>query len=257
MARDAGGALGLGDRLILLVAWMATCGLVYLLGFYVGKGAQERRAITEQQVLRLPVTSTPPPEGRREKAESEFDFYGKLMGGERAAERADVKKGDEAKPAPEPALARPMPPAPAKPSPPAPAVAAKAAPSPAPTVVARPTPPPPPRPFHVAAEVVPAAKPSPPPVAAPEASRPLGAPAPAPGAGWTVLANPTRSRDEADELTRQLRGRGYDATLVRVLRDGDTWYRVQIGRFASSEQATEMMRRLRGEGVEHAFVASE
>ena len=31
------------DRLILFVAWTVTCGLVYLLGFYVGKGVQERR----------------------------------------------------------------------------------------------------------------------------------------------------------------------------------------------------------------------
>ena len=73
-----------------------------------------------------------------------------------------------------------------------------------------------------------------------------------------MLANPTRGRDEADHLVKQLRGRGYDATLIRVLRDGDTWYRVQVGRFTTSEQATEMMRRLRErEGVEHAFVASE
>jgi cell division protein FtsN len=73
-----------------------------------------------------------------------------------------------------------------------------------------------------------------------------------------VLANPTRSRDEADGLARQLRARGYEATLVRVVRDRDTWYRVQVGRFASSDQATEMMHRLRDrEGVSHAFVASQ
>jgi cell division protein FtsN len=73
-----------------------------------------------------------------------------------------------------------------------------------------------------------------------------------------VLPNPTRDREEADGLLRQLRGRGYDATLVRVVRDGDTWYRVQVGRFTSAEQAGEMMRRLREhEGVAHAFVASE
>jgi cell division protein FtsN len=73
-----------------------------------------------------------------------------------------------------------------------------------------------------------------------------------------VLANPTRSREEADGLARQLRGRGYDASLVRVVRDGDTWYRVQIGRFVHAEQATDMMHRLRDhEGVSHVFVASE
>jgi len=45
---------------------------------------------------------------------------------------------------------------------------------------------------------------------------------------------------------------------VRVLRDGDTWYRVLVGHFASAQQATETMQRLRDrEGVAHAFVASE
>jgi cell division septation protein DedD len=73
-----------------------------------------------------------------------------------------------------------------------------------------------------------------------------------------VLANPTQSRDEADALVRQLRGRGYEATLVRVVRDGGTWYRVQVGRFATVEQASDVMHRLREhEGVTHAFVASE
>src|SRR5947207_867184 len=163
MARDGRGGLGLGDRLILLLAWITTCGLVYLLGFYVGKGTQARSLRVEQQVVRLPVTSAPPPEGQRPKTEPEFGFYHKLMG-EQGAERAPDK----------------------------------------------------------------------------------------------VLANPTRSREEADGLAKQLRGRGYDATLVRVVRDGDTWYRVQVGRFTTAEQAEETMHRLREhEGVEHAFVASE
>src|SRR5262249_12503450 len=87
----------------------------------------------------------------------------------------------------------------------------------------------------------------------------LGQPASIPaGHGWTVQANPTRSHDEADALYRQLRGRGYDATVVRVLRDRETWFRVQGRRFATSEQATETMQRLREhEGVSHVFVASE
>ena len=57
---------------------------------------------------------------------------------------------------------------------------------------------------------------------------------------------------------RRLRSRGYDASVVRVLRDGDTWYRVQVGRFATSSQATDTMQRLREhEGVQHVFVATE
>jgi cell division protein FtsN len=55
-----------------------------------------------------------------------------------------------------------------------------------------------------------------------------------------------------------LRRRGYDATLVQVERDGDTWYRLRVGRYSTSEQATDTMRRLRDvEGVTHVFVATD
>src|SRR6185369_2028827 len=63
--------------------------------------------------------------------------------------------------------------------------------------------------------------------------------------GYTVEASPTRSRSEADQLLAQLRRRGYDASIVQVERDGDTWYRLRVGRYSTSEQATDTMRRLR------------
>jgi cell division protein FtsN len=107
-----------------------------------------------------------------------------------------------------------------------------------------------------AAETVPAAVPDVKRAAAP--AEVVAATPPRPAPGWTVHANPTRSRNEADALVRRLRTRGYDASVVRVLRDGDTWYRVQVGRFGSSAQATDTMQRLRErEGVQHVFVASE
>src|SRR5262249_43462811 len=43
------------DRLILFVAWGVTCGLVYGLGFYTGKGTQERRLGMGERVVRLVV----------------------------------------------------------------------------------------------------------------------------------------------------------------------------------------------------------
>jgi len=258
MARDGRGRLGLGDRLILLVAWVTTCGLVYLLGFYVGKGTQAHSLRLEQQVVRLPVTSAPPPEGQRPKTAPEFGFYDKLMG-EQGGERLPDKVHEEAKPAPAaPALARE-------------AVAA----TPAPEPVSRSSPPvppaavaakPPPRPFHPMADVPGRRPPAPAPAVSSVSPRSASAApaslAPPPAAlaagGFTVRTNPTRDREEADGLMKQLRSRGYDATLVRVVRDGDAMYRVQVGRFTTAEQASEMMHRLREhEGVEHAFVASE
>ncbi len=258
MARDGRGGLGLGDRLILLVAWVTTCGLVYLLGFYVGKGTQAHSLRLEQQVVRLPVTSAPPPEGQRPKTAPEFGFYGKLMG-EQGGEHLPDKVHEEAKPAPAaPALARE-----AVAATPAPEPASRSSPPVPPAAVAAK---PPPRPFHLTADVPgrrpPASAPAVSSASPRSASAAPASLAPPPAAlaagGFTVRTNPTRDREEADGLMKQLRSRGYDATLVRVVRDGDAMYRVQVGRFNTAEQASEMMHRLREhEGVEHAFVASE
>jgi cell division septation protein DedD len=267
MAREGKGGLGFADRLILLVAWIVTCGLVYFLGFYVGNSTQVRRLGLEERVVRLPVTSQPPPEGTRPKSEDQFVFYDKLMG-DGAAARDTAKPSSPTLPV---ETSRPTPPpaaAPARaatpPSPPsaAPSSTKQLASTTPPSTPAHPPAPMPPRPVHATAEVpVQAAPPR-------EVAKASAAPAPtppptlavaSPSAGsWTVLANPTRNRDEADQLSRQLRSRGYEATLVRVVRDGDTWYRVQVGRFPSAEAAAEVMHRLRDhEGVPHAFVASE
>src|SRR3989442_1487047 len=234
MAKAGRAGLGLWDRVVLLLAWGVTCGLVYLLGFYVGKGMQERPFGPEDRLVRLPVTSTPPPEGQRPKAESDFTFYDTLTGSERGTPHPPHDAGH---PAPTPTPAAPATAAPL-------AAVAAPAPRPRPKDVTSPPEPASPPPQHAAAPAAVAAP-------APPATRPAGG-------SWTVLANPTRSREEADGLVHQLRARGYDASLVRVVRDGDTWYRVLVGHFASAQQATETMQRLRElEGVAHAFVASE
>ena len=283
MAKEGRVGLGLWDRLILFVAWVVTCGLVYVLGFYVGKGAQEHRLGTEERIVRLPVTSKPPAEGQRPKAESGLTFYDTLGAGERDGGTPGTPPSTVphvATPAPPPSkVAAVTPPTasvpPAAPPAHAPAVHPAVGTTPPPAAVparAASVTVPPPAPAPAAAPVrvapplahdappPPPAHPSPPPTtmaSAPPTHLPAAPPVPA-GRGWTVQANPTRNRDEADALFRQLRGHGYDATIVRVLRDGDAWYRVQVGRFATSGQATETMQRLREhEGVTHVFVASE
>jgi cell division protein FtsN len=248
MARDGRIGMGLADRLVIALAWMTTCGLVYLLGFYVGKGTHERGLVLEDRVVRLPVTSQPPPEGQRPRSENEFVFYDKLMGAPSGEKPETVKP-----------VAAPVTP-PHESAPPRPAASADPAPA---TVAARPAGPPPAKTAPPRTPDRPATTPQAPAAVArvtppaPAASPPATAPQQG-AAGYTVLANPTQNRQEADNLVRQLRTRGYDATLVRVLRDRDTWYRVQVGRFASAEQAMDVMHRLRErEGVTHAFVASE
>jgi hypothetical protein len=241
--------LGLWDRLVLFVAWVVTCGLVYLLGFYVGKGTEVRTGVPDR-VVQLPVTSKPPPEGQRPKGESELTFYDRLATGERGESPAPSPPPRTPPPADKP-VAAPSPPAhpPVATAPAPPARPSGAAPAP-PTAVAK------------APAPAPARPPTPTSVSPTAGTPPPAATAPAPprsgSGGWTVLASPTRSRAEADDLQRQLRGKGYEATVVRVARDGDTWYRVQIGRFGSAAQASEVVQRLRErDGVSHVFVASE
>ncbi len=290
MAKPQRAGMGFWDRLVLLVAWMVTCGLVYLLGLYVGKGTQEQRLGLEERIVRLPVISQPPPEGQRPKTESDLTFYETLAAGEHR-EPYTTREAPPTVAAPSAGEKPPVAPVPAAtpaahPPPATPAAQPHAAtPAPVPAVPTRGTPAPAVVPPHPAAAPVTAAQVHPVTTAVPAAPRavaravevPVAIPAAAPpappqvggvvhpvpapaahGGGWTVQANPTRSHDEAEAIHRRLRGHGYDANVVRVVRDGDTWYRVQVGRFATSEQATEVMQRLREhEGVSHAFVASE
>src|SRR5262245_57131430 len=164
MPREGRPGLGLLDRLVLLLAWIVTCGLTYLLGFYVGKGLQEQRGGLEERLVRLPVTSRPPPEGQRPKSESDITFYDTLVAGAKTKER-------DAGPVPTtiPARPPPTPPAVAHATPPA----------------AGPPPAPPRSPEPAAAAPPP---PSPPAASRPAAPRPESAPAP--GGGPEAAARP-------------------------------------------------------------------
>ena len=301
MANTARQGLRFVDRLTLLVAWVATCGLVYLFGFYTGKGTQVRYLQQEERVVRLPVASAPPAAGQRPSQKSYPDFYERLLGertgDEPPAGRAATPAGDgepprradaPSRPADVPTIAErslldPVPAAAPKPADPTTAATA--------SKVAQPTTPAPRPPGSLGTEPTRTASveaPHP-----PEAARPTGAPVVPPVAdparkpptdpnaasvdvaaarkppvdpvparpsrgGWTIQVNPTRDRGQAEDLQYRLRSRGYDAQLMRVQRDGDTWYRIRIGRYATPEQANEVMRRLREQdGVAHVYVASE
>jgi cell division septation protein DedD len=261
MAKAPRAGLRLIDRLVLVVAWVVTCGIVYVLGFYLGRGMEDRRPASEERMVRLPVTSQPPPEGQRPKDEKEFpSFYQALPAGQQPPEVARAT--------PPPTAAAPA----ARPA--VPPVASATT-----TTLARPgatsttlahagvatsT-----TVAHVTGTTYPPSAPSPAPLAhptgttyPPSATPPptLAGPGPLPprGPSWTVEASPTRSRAEAEQVLANLKRRGYDAVLVQVQRDGDTWYRLRVGRYASAEQASEVMKKLReNEGVAHAFVASE
>ena len=276
--------LRLIDRLVLLVAWMVTSGIVYVLGYYVGKGSPGRQTAVEERSVRLPVTSAPPAEGQRPKEAKEFpSFYQALPAGERPI---DVARGTPVT-APPPGTAPTAVPTtivrtttlPATTAPPRTPTTTPAVPT---TLAHTMTPPPTfprtattvptasasgrtestlpstPRPAQVTPTTLPRAATPPTTLAHTASAPPPVVPRTAGKGGYTVEASPTRSRSEADQLLAQLRRRGYDASIVQVERDGDTWYRLRVGRYSTSEQATDTMRKLREvEGITHVFVATD
>jgi cell division septation protein DedD len=77
-------------------------------------------------------------------------------------------------------------------------------------------------------------------------------------AGWTVQVIATTDSQQASELARTLKGRGYEAYTVQAPVRGQTWYRVRVGRFTSREKAKELETRLKtDEGMENAYVAPQ
>ena len=255
MAKEARSGLRLIDRLVLFLAWVATCGLVYVLGFYVGKGTHEQQLGKHQRIVRLPINAAPPPPDERTGRSSEFSFYETLTAGRRDP-NAPVQAEPEI-PLPGVPVAAAPPLDPTRPVPPTATPAAPAATPPAApgTQTARAGVPPP------------AARPAPPPTtptsgpttATPPSTVPARPAAPTAAEGrWTVEVSPTPNRLELEALRARLSDKGYDARVVTVRRDGNTWYRLRVGRYSTSEQATRVMRTLREqEGVPRVFVASQ
>jgi len=235
VAKRSDGGLGFLDRVILFAAWLASCGLVFLLGYYVGKGEQRQRATEVAQRVVLPVE----PQGTADTEPATgptLTFYDQL-GRESGSGREPGAGGTPPEP-PRPVAAatpatvttstRPAPPT--------------TRPRPSSTVPAPPPPPPP---------VTTSTRPPPPPAAA---SLPEGRLE----RGWTVYVNPTRDRFEAERRRAMLAGQGYDTAVVRMQRDGDTWYRVRVGRYPDKMRAESVRQELRERfGVDHAFVLEE
>jgi cell division protein FtsN len=245
----------------------ATAGLfvVFLLGIYAGRGMVDRRGDGGEQIVRLPVA---PAVEQTPGAEDGLTFYDTL--GQRGkAEAPAVEKRVVAPPVDDvPAAvaeseaktaegaaksvdveATPKHEKPAKSE--APAKQEEAAriakqeparPAVAPSPAAKPVPP---ATARVAVALAPAAVPTP--VARTGAK-----------GDWSVQVSATRDPRTADGVLKRLRGKGYDAFVLKVRRRGETFYRVRVGHYATLEEAQQVVTRLRREpGVPEAFVASD
>jgi DedD protein len=249
--------LRLVERLILIGVWLTSCAVVYGIGFYTGSRIQERVPAGEDRVVRLPVTAQPPPEGQRAKTGDEFTFYDSLIPGA----HPDATDGKaKAPPAPDAKAASAKAPPPAKSG----ATASNAGPrervasgaKPAIGTAAKPG-------AKTASTSAAKAGTKPGTKSATATAVRAGSTASAKGSapkrsGYTVEASPTRSRSEAEAMRANLARRGFDATVQAVPRDGATWYRLRVGRYASAEQAEQAMRQVRDRGgVSRAYVASQ
>ena len=248
--------LRLGERLILVGVWLMSCAVVYGIGFYSGNRIQERVPASEDRVVRLPVTAQPPPEGQRAKQGDEFTFYESLVPG--AHPDANDSKGRA--PAPDAKTAKAQPPAKSG------ATASSAGPKERVAAGGK---------SGTSATAKPGAKTA---SAVKSGTKSGNKSATTPGTAtaaraggtatakrsapkrtaYTVEASPTRSRSEAEAMRANLARRGFDATVQAVPKDGGTWYRLRVGRYASAEQAEQAVRQVRDRGgVSRAYVASQ
>ncbi|HEY2385570.1 MAG TPA: SPOR domain-containing protein [Candidatus Binatia bacterium] len=254
----------------LVVSTAASLFIVFLLGLWAGRGLGDRRLDEPERIVRVPVA----PMAAEETPGSDQDltFDDKLSDGEHPARADEGAARAAAHPAAEPAIV---------PAPPPP-VAVAAAREPAahapvehldePAHVAAANPPAPHAPAAAAAPQaqhpsapVPATAPKDATVAVAIAKSGPAAPPPASGlpssvAGgeWSVQVSATRDPHTADDVLKRLKGKGYDAYIVKARREGAMFYRVRVGHYASMEHASQMVSRLRREpGVPEAFVASD
>ena len=210
--------LGLGQLFALLFGFLITSALIFLFGIWVGRDITERRLASQERVVRMPVPIQPTPVADAKSADVDLAFYQKLK--EKAEQRLQETAGAGS-------------PAPAAPR---------------------------------LAQVVP---PTSPPTRATEKRQPQVTPTARTkkeaqsgdewaDKGWTVQVNATTNPQQATDLVRALRGKGYDAYTVQAPMHGQTWYRVRVGRFPGRDKAKDLEAKLKAsEGMENAYVTPQ
>lgn len=247
------GGLRFADKAVLTVAWLVTCGLVYLFGFYLGKGMQEVRYGREERVVRLPVESEVPPVGSASSPRPAYEFYGDLVAAERRGATSEQPRDPAAR-----GEGRPVGPGTDAVPHAGGALPAAAKPDPAREATVRRSPSREEAKGPKAAAAVARGEAAASTTVAPAAGRSAPTVAGSGGRGWTVRTRPLASEAEADALRARLRARGYAAQVVQARRDGAPAFVLVVGRYPSAGEAATVMRKLRTEdGVAQAFVASE
>jgi cell division septation protein DedD len=201
---------------LLVIGFGVASGLIFLFGMWVGRDIAYRQLAREERIVRQPVPVQPTPQEEAKEQDVDRAFY------ERLKDKAVQRLQDGVVPTPagvnlgqltiSPTATRPLPPTAERPTP---RPSEHQAPRPTATVRPHPTP------LETGADEW-------------------------ADAGWTVQVKATTDPEQARELARRLRAKGYDAyTLQAPARGQATWYRVRVGRFASRARAREMEERLK------------
>jgi len=221
MRRMGSAGLGFGQLFVLIFGFLIASVLIFLFGMWVGRDITERRLAQEERVVRLPVPVQPTAKEEEKSQEVDLSFYQSLK--EKAYQRLQETAA---------------------------ATTATRA-----HLVQATTPTAPPR--RLAEK--PKAAATPPALAKTKRPEPPRAGAEWADAGWTVQVNATTNPQQATELARNLRAKGYDAYTVQAPMRGQTWYRVRVGRFSNQDRdkARELEARLKNDGIDNAYVAPQ
>ena len=75
---------------------------------------------------------------------------------------------------------------------------------------------------------------------------------------WSVQISAAPAKDIADTLVQRLKGNGYDGYVVQAEVNGQTYYRVRVGRFDTREEAESVRQSLaRQEGYRDAYLTGD
>jgi DedD protein len=113
-------------------------------------------------------------------------------------------------------------------------------------------------PAPVRASANPVEKSAPAPSAAKKPEAAANADAKDPGQAWRAQVNALPEENSAKLIVDRLKNKGYNAYVTAVENRGKTWYRVNVGKFGSRDEAEKMAEVLRSkENFPKAFAASK